>query len=199
MSWYYNNAPTPSPYPSAWAAINGAFAAGNIYDTGTLGFGHNPGLGTLETGLCNYLCFGEPGQQSHHFLAFGSDDTAYSFTHQGAADNHTVASIKNQIYAVSVSVSSSPEDEMHFVAVDGNGNVGVDNNVIAGATVVAGQANTNPYPSPTPGGGSLISHTGAGTGELLLGDSANYVRCDYGETTMSVLTCNGAVTVKAPL
>lgn len=101
-----------------------------------------------------------------------------------------MASVKNQVYAVAVSVSSSPEHEVHYVAVDGNGQFGVDNNVVAGATVVAGQANTNPYPSPTPGGGSLISHTGAGTGELLLGDSANYVRCDYGETTMNVLTCN---------
>ena len=100
-----------------------------------------------------------------------------------------MASIKNQVYAVSVYVSASP-DELHYVAVDGNGKLGVDSNLIAGSTVVAGQANTHPYPSPAPAGGSLISHTGAGTGELLLGASANYVRCDYGGTTMSVLTCN---------
>lgn len=201
LYWYYNNAPTPSPYPSAWAAINGAFAAGNIYNTGTApgGFGSPPsGLKVLNTGLCDFLCFGAPGHPSHHVLAFGSDYNAYSFTHQGAASDHSVAGILNQVYAVAVFVSGSP-DELHYVAIDGNGNFGVDNNVIAGATVVAGQANTNPYPSPTPGGGSLVSHTGAGTGELLLGDSANYVRCDYGETTTSVLTCNGFVTVRAPL
>ncbi len=202
IMWYYNTiTPTPSAIPSGWAAINGAFAAGNIYNTGTApgGFGSPPsGLGVLKTGLCNYLCFGAPGQQSHHALAFGSDYTAYSFTHQGAANDHNVASIKNQVYAVSVYVSASP-DELHYVAVDGNGKLGVDSNLIAGSTVVAGQANTHPYPSPAPAGGSLISHTGAGTGELLLGASANYVRCDYGETTMSVLTCNEPETVTAPV
>jgi hypothetical protein len=83
--WYYNNAPTPSPYPSAWAAINGAFAAGNIYDTGTGGFGAPPGLDIISTGLCNYVCFGRHGAQSHHALAFGSDFNSYAFTHQGSS------------------------------------------------------------------------------------------------------------------
>ena len=124
LYWYYNNAPTPSPYPSAWAAINGAFAAGNIYNTGTApgGFGSPPsGLKVLNTGLCNFLCFGAPGHPSHHVLAFGSDYNAYSFTHQGAASDHSVAGILNQVYAVAVFVSGSP-DELHYVAIDGNGN-----------------------------------------------------------------------------
>jgi hypothetical protein len=198
--WYYNNAPTPSPYPSAWAAINGAFAAGNIYDTGTGGFGAPPGLDIISTGLCNYVCFGRHGAQSHHALAFGSDFNSYAFTHQGSADNHMVASIWNQLYNVSTSVSKEPGAVTeHYLAIDGTGNLGVQSDIIAGSTVVAGQANTNPYPSPTPGGGSLMSHTGAGAGELLLGDSTNYVRCDYGETTTTVLTCNAPVTITAHL
>jgi hypothetical protein len=57
--WYYNNGTTPSPYPSAWAAIDGAFAAGNIYNTGTGGSGLAPsGLDIVNTNLCNFLCFG---------------------------------------------------------------------------------------------------------------------------------------------
>jgi hypothetical protein len=150
--------------------------------------------------MCNYVCFGERGTKSHHALAFGSDYNAYAFTHQGSAHDHTVASIWNQLYNVSTSVSEEPgKVTEHYLAIDDTGNLGVQNNLIAGSTVVAGEANTNPYPSPTPGGGSLISHTGAGTGELLLGDLTNYVRCDYGETTATVLTCNAPVTITAPL
>jgi hypothetical protein len=200
LYWYYNNASTPSPYPSAWAAINGAFGAGNIYDTGTGGFFPPPGLDVLYSGMCNYVCFGERGSESHHALAFGSDYNSYAFTHQGSADDHTVASIWNQLYNVSTSVSKNPGDVTeHYLAIDDTGNLGVQTDIFAGSTVVAGQANTNPYPSPTAGGGSLISHTGAATGELLLGDSSDYVRCDYGETTTSVLTCNVPVTITAPL
>src|ERR1700727_3800261 len=43
--------PWPTPIPSAYAAIDGAFAVGNIYDTGSLGFGHPGGFDMLITGM----------------------------------------------------------------------------------------------------------------------------------------------------
>lgn len=199
--WYYDNAPTPSPYPSAWAAINGAFAAGNVYNTGTGGSGSlKSGLGVLNTGLCNFLCFGAPGSPSPAVFVLGNDVNHINFTSLtilGAPDDcttHCPGGVPNSVYGITFYENSSYS---YFAAVDSHGNLGIYSDVIAGQTVVAGQANTNAYPSPTPG--ALVSHTGAGTGELLMGDSANYVRCDYGETTTSALTCNAPVTVTAPL
>ncbi len=180
----------PAPIPNAYAAIDGAFAVGNIYDTGTGGFQAPSGFDMFISGMCNFVCFGHRGRQSHHVIAFGSDDNAYSFTHQGGASDHHVATILNEIYSVAVSVSSSPEVEAHYVAVNGKGSLGVYNNVIAGASVIAGAGTSNPYPSPTAAGGSLVSYTGAGTGELRMGSATDYVRCDYGAKTTAVLTCN---------
>ncbi len=201
--WYYNTSPTPSPIPGAWAAINGAFAAGNVYNTGTGGSGSSSsGLGVLNTLLCNFLCFGAPGSPSPAVFVLGNDhDTAHrtSLTILGAPDDcgtQCPGGVLNNVYGITLYENSSYS---YFAAVDGSGNLGIYNNVIAGETVVAGEANASPYPSPTASGGSLISQTGAGTGELLLGDSANYVRCDYGETTTGVLTCNAPVTVTASL
>ncbi|HVN69790.1 MAG TPA: hypothetical protein VMU38_09100 [Candidatus Binatia bacterium] len=196
--WYYENSPTPSPYPSAWAAINGAFAAGIVYNTGTGGSGSLNGLDVVDTGLCNFLCFGKRGTKSSAVFVLGNDhDTAHStsLTILGAPDDcttHCPGGVQNNVYGITLYENGS---NTYLAAVDGSGNLGIYNNVIAGATIVAGGT---PYPSPT-ASGSLISHTGAGKGELLLGGSANYVRCDYGETTASVLTCNAPVTVTAPL
>ncbi len=198
--WYHENAPTPSPYPSAWAAINGAFAAGNVYNTGTGGSGSSNGLGVLNTQLCNFLCFGTPGSASPAVFVLGNDVDNInhtSLTILGAPDDcttHCPGGVPNSVYGITFYENSSYS---YFAAVDSLGNLGVYRDVRAGQTVVAGQANTNAYPSPTPG--ALVSHTGAGTGELLMGDSANYVRCDYGETTTSALTCNAPVTVTGPL
>lgn len=201
IPWYtpppspWPNPTWPAPIPSAYAAIDGAFAVGNIYDTGSQGFAHPSGFDMYISGLCNFVCFGVRGHPSHHVFAFGSDDNAYSFTHQGGADDHTVAGISNQIYSVAVSESSSPEVEAHYVAVDGKGKVGVADNVAAGSSVIAGAGTSNPYPSPTAAGGSLVSHTGAGTGELRMGSATDYVRCDYGVKTTDVLTCNSPLMV----
>lgn len=198
--WYYNNAPTPSPYPSAWAAINGAFGAGNIYNTGTGGSGSAPsGLDIVNTNLCNFLCFGARGTKSPGVFVFGNDVSPTALTLLGAPDDCSTlcpGGVSNNVYGITLFQETGTS---YVGAVDGNGNFGILKNVIAGSTVVAGEANASPYPSPTASGGSLISVTGAGTGELLLGDSANYVRCDYGETTPSLLTCNAPVTITAPL
>ena len=54
--------------------------------------------------------------------------------------------------------------------------------------VVAGTADGTPAPSPSPG--SLVSHTGSGSGEFRLGAATDYATCDYGETSHDVLTCD---------
>jgi hypothetical protein len=142
------------------------------------------------SGMCNFVCFGARGHQSHHVWAFGSDYNSVSFTHQGGAHDHTVAGIWNTIYSVALLVSETPVTENHYLAVDENANLGIDNDVVAGASVIAGAGTSNPYPSPTAAGGSLVSYTGTGTGELRMGSVADYVKCDYGATTTDVLTCN---------
>jgi len=123
---------------------------------------------------------------------FGSDYNSVSFTHQGGADDHTVAGISNTIYSVAILVDYGPPvTENHFLAADAKGNLGINNDIVAGASVIAGAGTApNPYPSPTAAGGSLVSYTGTGTGELRMGSAADYVRCDYGATTTDVLTCN---------
>ncbi len=184
--------PWPSPIPSAYAAIDGAFAVGNIYETKSpLGFQHESGFDMFMSGLCNFVCYGIRGVPSHHVWAFGSDYNSVSFTHQGGADNWTAAGISNSIYSVALLVAEGPPvTENHYLALDGNGKVGVYNDIVAGASVIAGAGTSNPYPTPTAAGGSLVSYTGTGTGELRMGSAADYVRCDYGATTTDVLTCN---------
>ena len=85
IPWFYQ--PTqiwPTPIPSANAGIEGAFAAGNVYNTaGGFGFDKRSGLKMLQTGLCNFVCFAGPGDKSHHIVAFGSDASqdATAFSH----------------------------------------------------------------------------------------------------------------------
>lgn len=190
--WYPSSpSPWPAPIPSANAAINAAFGAGNIYNTGAGGFGSSSGIDILDTNLCNFLCFGARGVASHHVLAYGNDyQTGVSFTTQGAPDDcgsSCPGNVANQIF--SITLQSNPfVNNGYIVSVDGKGNVGVYNNIIAGAAVVAGAGDSNPEPSPT--SGSLVSHTGSGKGDILLGSSGNFVKCDYGESTSGVLACN---------
>jgi hypothetical protein len=151
--------------------------------------------------LCNFLCFGARGSKSPAVFVFGNDVSPTAMTLLGAPDDCSTlcpGGVSNNIFGITLFQETGTS---YVGAVDGNGNFGILKNVLAGSTVVAGEAKASPYPypSPTANGGSLISVTGVGTGELLLGDSANYVRCDYGETTPSLLTCNTPVTITAPL
>ena len=186
--------PWPSPIPSAYAAIDGAFAAGIIYDTGSGGTGSHSGFDTFLTGLCNFVCFGKPGTTSSNVFVYGNDFNSTAITEIGAPDDcttHCPGSIVNNVFGVTVYAQPSPVNSGYFLSVSGKGNLGIYNNVVAGASVIAGAGITpNPYPSPTSAGGSLISYTGTGTGELRMGSAADYVRCDYGATTIDVLTCN---------
>jgi hypothetical protein len=86
----------------------------------------------------------------------------------------------------------------YIVGVDGKGNLGVYNNIIAGAALIAGAGDSTPYPSPS--AGSLVSYTGTngsggGEGDVLLGSSGDYAKCDYGETANKVLVCNQQLAV----
>jgi hypothetical protein len=190
--WYPSSpSPWPSPIPSANAAINAAFGAGNVYNTGAGGFGSSSGIDILGTGSCNFLCFGARGVASHHVLAYGNDyQTGVSFTTQGAPDDCATScpgNVSNQIF--SITLQSSPFVNNGYIAsLDGGGNFGIYNNIIAGAAVIAGAGDSTPEPSPS--AGSLVSHTGTGKGDVLLGSHGNYVKCDYGETASDVFTCN---------
>ncbi len=203
LPWYgATPTPTPSPIAGAYAAIGGAWGAGNIYNTGSSPV-ETPGTGMLESGLCHFACYGAPGIVSHHALAYGNDvdpSTTHSYTHNGAPDDCTPTSppapesgcpggIKNQVFSVTVDIVS-PTPGPFFVALDGNGNLGLLHHLYAGAAVIAGAGSgaTAPVPSFTPG--SLVSHTGTGKGDLLLGSSGDFVKCDYGETTVGAFTCN---------
>jgi hypothetical protein len=194
----YWNGYTPNPVPGANAGIEDAFAAGNVYDSGALGLpgGHPSGLGMLQTGLCNFVCFAGPSDKSHHIVAFGSDSgpDVTAFSHFGAANNcdpTCAGQIKNEAFGITLAPTPRPTNDGHYFEVDYQGDLGVASKVDAGAAVIAGTgdgvAGSTPYPSPS--SGSLVSHTGPGTGDVLLGDSSNYVKCDYSETTPGSLTC----------
>ncbi len=183
----------PAPIPSAYAAIDQAFAAGNIYNTGSGGTGSHSGFDTYITLKCNFICFGKRGFASSNVLVFGNDVDSTAFTEVGAPDDcgtHCPGSVPNNVFGVTLNTQPSPANSGYFVSVGGKGSLGVYNNVVAGASVIAGAGTGNPYPSPTAAGGSLVSYTGAGTGELRMGSASDYVRCDYGASTTDVLTCN---------
>jgi hypothetical protein len=196
IPWY---TAVPSPVPNAYAAIQDAFGAGNIYNSGGL----YPGTGILEntSGACYFICYGAPGQQSHHMLAYGNDFetpgpmVTGSYTTQGAPDDCGLmcpGNISNQVFSITFH-DSAPPNGGYFVSLDAKANLAVYNNIIAGGAVIAGAGDSTPEPSPSPG--ALIAYagtngSGGGEGELLLGSSADFVRCDYGETTNQDLTCN---------
>lgn len=209
---WYTLPPSPDPWPTpitgANAGIEGAFAAGNIYNSGAGGTGSQPGIGIINTGVCNFLCFGQPGTSSARVFVFGNDydpnNGGTSYTDIGAANAcspHCPGGITNQTLGISIHASPpapspTPINSGHFLALDGYGNLGIANNVSAAYAVIAGAGNGDPssapsYPPPSPG--SLVSHTGTGQGDVLLGDSGNYVKCDYGETTTGSLTCGAPV------
>lgn len=137
IPWYTS---PPSPIPSANAAINASFGAGNIYNTGSAG-NESSGINVLNTGGCYFLCFGAPGVASHHVLAYGNDYqtpgpmVTGSFTTQGAPDDCASScpgDVANQIY--SVTLQSNPSvNNGYIIAADGKGNFGVYNNIVAGA------------------------------------------------------------------
>src|SRR6185437_3829244 len=87
--WYYASpSPWPSPVFSGYAAVGGAFGAANFYNSGTSPYATiSPGTSMLNTSKCFFICYSSPGHQSHHFLAYGNDVDAGSFTSQGAPDD----------------------------------------------------------------------------------------------------------------
>lgn len=200
IPWFYHPTQTwPTPIPSANAGIEGAFAAGNFYNTaGGFGFDNRSGLKMLQTGLCNFVCFSEPGQQSHHLVAFGSDASsdATAFSHFGAAKNcdpTCPGNVNNAAFGITLAPTPRPTSSGHYFAVNYLGDLGVASKIDAGAAVIAGAgdgvAGSTPYPSPS--SGSLVSHTGSAQGDVLLGDASNYIKCDYNETNpgSNSLTC----------
>ncbi len=204
LPWYAS--PSPLPSVSAYVGIGGAWGSGNIYNTATNAFpSQAPGTGVLDTGQCSFMCFGSPGRTSHHFFAYGNDVNppsimapGTSYTHYGAAADCTPTppgqgscpgGVENQAFGATI--QSSPQQQgPFFLAVDGTGNLGVLSDLYAGAAIIAGAGTSTPEPSPSTG--SLVSYTGSGRGEILLGSTGalNFVKCDYGETTAHALTCN---------
>lgn len=196
IPWY---TAVPSPIPSAYAALGAAFGAAYLYNT--LG---TAGTGVLNTGGCNFICFGSPGVTSHHMLAYGNDidpTGLSSYTSQGAPDDcgsSCPGDIRSQVFSITAHSDTSLPNSGFFVSVDGNANLGVYNNIVAGAAVIAGAGDGSPEPSPNPG--SLVSYTGknssgGGEGDVLLGSAGDFAKCDYGETANAVLTCNQQLAV----
>lgn len=151
VTWYVTSSPWPTPITDADAGIGGAFGVANLYNVG--GLVVPSGLAMLGSGGCYFICFGAPGQSSHHVLAYGNDfqtpgpNNTGSFTSQGAPDDcepsHCPGGVPNQIFSVSLTASAPPNNG-YIVAVDGNGNLGVANNIVAGAAIAAGAGDANP-------------------------------------------------------
>lgn len=210
VTWYNVASPWPSPITSAYVGIGGALGAGNIYNTATNGFG-SPGTGVLGTNSCAFLCYGVPGVASSNVIAVGNDVSSpnpYSFTTIGAPDDCSTSGprlcpggISDQVFSIEGYVSPTATPTV-LVAIDASANFAVFNNIYAGAAVVAG-AGTSPNPVPSPSPGSLVSYTGTSekpdTGDILLGSSGNYVKCDYGESAPNKLTCNAPLNVNGPV
>lgn len=149
IPWY---TAVPSPIPSAYAALGAAFGAAYLYNT--LG---TAGTGVLNTGGCNFICFGSPGVTSHHMLAYGNDidpTGLSSYTSQGAPDDcgsSCPGDIRSQVFSITAHSDTSLPNSGFFVSVDGNANLGVYNNIVAGAAVIAGAGDGARSRHPIPG------------------------------------------------
>lgn len=205
LTWYTPPpaSPWPAPIPSAYAGIGGALGAANMYNA-TSGLGM---LGVAPT-RCYFVCYGGPGAASHHFLAYGNDvntgGSTASYTHHGAADDCNVppkcpGGIRNQVFAVTANVTPAPFTDAIFASVDGSGNFGVLANLYASGALVAGAGIGTPAPFPTHRPGALVSFVGISParGEVLWGSETQFARCDYGEATRLVLTCNQPVVISS--
>lgn len=142
-----------------------------------------------------------PGIASHHYLAFGNDvdpeGPSISDTHMGAADDCShppscAGGVRNNALSLTVEANPAPPLGPYVVSIDGDGNLGELGALLASSAVVAGSGPSAPSPTP----GSLVSHTGSGKGEVLLGSALDYARCDYGETNGGDVTCDKAVILK---
>ena len=196
VTWYYNTSPTPTPITGAYASVGGALGGGYVYNTnGT------SGVGMLNSGACLFICFGAPGVASSSVIAVGNDvnPTMGTFTTLGAPDDCTSSTaplcpggVDDKTFAIEGYTSPAATPTV-LAAVDENGDFGTYSGFYAGAAVVAGAGIASTAPSPSPG--SLVSHTGAGTGDILMGSAADYAACDYGETRFQTLTCNKPLVV----
>lgn len=192
IPWYYASpSPWPTPVASANAAIAQSFGAGTFYNTsGTTGM--------LNSAGCFFICYGAPGSASHHMLAYGNDTDSSAYTSQGAPDDCTdhlmvhqcPGGIENQVFSITQHAVSAP-NEGFFVSLDQNANFAVFNNVIAGNAIIAGPGTGTPEASPIPSG-ALVSYSGAGKGNLLLGSASDFLTCDYGKTLATTFTCDKA-------
>jgi hypothetical protein len=192
LPWYTS---VPSPVPTQYVGVGRAFGAGNIYNSETTS-DIPAGTGMLGTGQCYFVCVGSPGAQSHHYLAYGNDinpppspgATGSSYAHLGAADDCSVlcpAGVSNQAFGITVQVSPPPSLDTYFVTLDGEGNFAVLGRLYAAAALIAGAGLGTAAPVPSPSPGSLVSYTG-----LSPGSASSYVKCDYGETTSGMFTCD---------
>ena len=143
IPWY--TAP-PSPIFSAYAALGGAFGASNFYNTG-------PNSGEIflaSPGYCNLLCYGTPGSASSNVIVFGNDvANNKSYTSEGAPDDCATkcpGEIANQVFGIAYNSGSTPAAD--YLAIDGNGNFGAYNNIVAGGAVIAGVARLYPCAIP---------------------------------------------------
>lgn len=162
----------------------------------------------LNTGLCYFICYGAPGLASSNVLAIGTNLSTQSFMTLGAPDDchGTVppfetpppcpGGVADDLFSLESYPAPSATPTV-LLAIDGNANLGVFGNVYVGGAVIAGAGVGTPNPVTSPMTGSLVSHTGngvgTGAGDVLLGSTSSYVKCDYGETTASDLSCNAPV------
>ena len=148
-------------------------------------------------GQCEF-CYGQPGIASHHVVGMGNDRVSTcSYSSFGAADDGSVAGVQNDLWSLTYTDICNSGNDHYMAGIDTNFNIGFRNNVYAVGAVVAGQTTATTAPSPTPG--ALVSTTGTGKGDVLLGSNGNFAKCDYGETTSSTLTCNAPLTVIGPV
>jgi hypothetical protein len=192
LPWYSS---VPSPLPDAYVSIGGAWGAPNIYNTH---FSTNyppevPGTGMLNTGRCSFICFGAPGVESHHYVAYGNDvdPGGSSDAHLGAPDDCgslCPGGVPNNVFSITVDFSPTPSPGPFFVSQDGAGDLAVLGNLSSAQAVVAGAGSGLAAPSPSPG--SLVSHGAPGKGNVVLGNASTYVSCDYGGTSAGNLTCS---------
>src|ERR1700727_1417640 len=110
----------PAPIPSAYAAIDGAFAAGIVYDTGSGGTGSHSGFDTFMTNQCNFICFGQPGTTSSNVFVYGNNFNGTALTEIGAPDDcgsQCPGGIVNNVFGITVNPQPPPVNSGSFLSL----------------------------------------------------------------------------------
>src|SRR5215472_9162800 len=68
ISWY---TASPVPIPSGDAAIGAAFGVRSVYNA--ISLAQRPAGNAMVDAFACFVCYGAPGQASHHILAYGND------------------------------------------------------------------------------------------------------------------------------